>query len=60
VIGATTDDGTSIKDEPVAAADLFCTICKSLKVDPQIENISPIGRPLKIVDGGQPVAKLFG
>ena len=44
----------------VAAADFFCTICKSLKVDPQKENVSPIGRPLKIVDGGKPVAKLFG
>lgn len=60
VIGASTDDGTSVKNDPVTAADLFCTICKSLHVDPTKENLSPIGRPLKIVDGGQPVAKLFG
>jgi hypothetical protein len=60
VIGGTSGDGTSIQHDPVAAADLFCTICKSLKVDPQTENVSPIGRPLKIVDGGKPVEKLFG
>jgi len=60
VIGASTDDGTAVKSDPVAVADLFSTICKSLKVDPQKENVSPIGRPLKIVDGGKPVDKLFG
>ena len=60
VIGASSDDGTSISHDPVTAADLFCTICKSLKVNPQTENVSPIGRPLKIVDGGKPIEKLFG
>jgi hypothetical protein len=60
VIGASTDDGTAVKSDPVSVPDLFSTICKSLKVDPQKENVSPIGRPLKIVDGGKPVAKLFG
>jgi hypothetical protein len=60
VIGASTDDGTQVKDDPVTVPDLFNTICKSLKVDPHKENLSPIGRPLKIVDGGKPVEKLFG
>lgn len=60
VIGASTDDGSSVKHDPVTVPDLFSTICKSLKVDPAKENVSPIGRPLKIVDGGKPVEKLFG
>jgi hypothetical protein len=60
VIGASTDDGTQVKDDPVTVPDLFSTICKSLKVDPRKENLSPIGRPLKIVDGGKPVDRLFG
>ncbi len=60
VIGASTDDGTAVKQAPVTVPDLFSTICKSLKVDPHKENLSPIGRPLKIVDGGKPVEKLFG
>jgi uncharacterized protein (DUF1501 family) len=60
VIGSTTDDGTAIKEDPVGVADLFATICKALEVNPAKENISPLGRPIKIVDGGKPVEKLFG
>lgn len=59
VIGASTKDGMAVDHDPVAVNDLFSTICKSLQVDPTKENMSPIGRPLKIVDGGKPVDKLF-
>lgn len=60
VIGSSTKDGMAVDKNPVSVADLFSTICKSLQVDPSIENMSPVGRPLKIVDGGKPVEKLFG
>jgi hypothetical protein len=60
VIGSSTADGTAVADDPVTANDLFCSICKSLDVDPRKENMSPLGRPMKIVDGGAPVEKLFG
>ena len=60
VIGETAKDGAGITKDPVSVPDLFSTICKSLHVDPAKENMSPIGRPLKIVDGGTPVEKLFG
>lgn len=60
VVGATSADGTAVKDSPVTVPDLFSSICKSLKVNPAHENLSPVGRPLKIVDGGEPVAPLFG
>jgi hypothetical protein len=59
VIGASTDDGTAVKDSPVKVNDLFCSICHSLKVDPRTENFSPLGRPMKIVDGGKVIDKLF-
>ena len=59
VIGETAKDGMGIANDPVNIPDLFSTICKSLEVNPAKENMSPIGRPLKIVDGGKPVAKLF-
>jgi Protein of unknown function (DUF1501) len=59
VIGASQADGTGVKDRPVTIPDLFCTVCKSLEVNPRIESISPLGRPLKIVDGGKPVGELF-
>ncbi len=59
VIGSSTDDGSAVKDRPVTVPDLFCSICTSLKVNPAAENISPLGRPMKIVDGGQPIEQLF-
>ena len=59
VIGSSTADGTAVADDPVTANDLFCSICQALDVDPRKENMSPLGRPMKIVDGGAPVKKLF-
>lgn len=59
VIGETSKDGTTLIKDPVNVPDLFCSICKSLDVNPAKENMSPIGRPMKIVDGGKPVDSLF-
>ena len=60
VIGTSNADGTEVKDHPVTVPDLLASICHSLKVDPAKEMMSPIGRPIKIVDGGKPVRALFG
>ena len=60
VIGSTTPDGTDVADSPVTVPDLLSTFCHALGVDPTIEHMSPIGRPMKIVDGGSPVSALFG
>jgi len=59
VIGASTSDGSAVQDRPVTTTDLFCSICHSLKVDSKKENMSPLGRPMKIVDGGKVVTELF-
>jgi uncharacterized protein (DUF1501 family) len=59
VIGKTDEGGASVEDRPVNVADLFQTFCKSLRINPTGENIAPNGRPIKIVDGGQPVDELF-
>lgn len=59
VIGKTDDSGTSVSDRPVAVADLMQTLCAALKIDPNHENMSSIGRPIKIVDGGQVVPEVF-
>jgi uncharacterized protein (DUF1501 family) len=59
VIGATTDDGTSVKERPVTVPDLFCTFCHALKINPRKENIGTLNRPVKIVDGGEAVKELF-
>lgn len=60
VIGKSTADGSAVEDRPVTVPDLFTSICKALDVNPRKENFSPIGRPIKIVDGGDVVTEMFG
>jgi arylsulfatase A-like enzyme len=60
VIGASTPAGTDVKDHPVNVSDFLVSLCHSLKIDPTKENMSPLGRPIKIVDGGTLVKPLFG
>jgi len=59
VIGESTPDGTAVKDRPVGVNDLLTSFCSALKIDPKKENMSPLGRPIKIVDGGSAVKELF-
>jgi uncharacterized protein (DUF1501 family) len=59
VIGASSADGTDVKSRPVTVPDLFCTLCQSLKINPRKENLGPLQRPIKIVDGGEAVKELF-
>lgn len=59
VIGSTTADGSAIEDRPVEVADFLQSICHGLGVDASYENISPLGRPLKVVDGGDVVKELY-
>jgi len=59
VIGSSTTDGSAVKDRPVTVTDLMASFCKSLQIDPKKENISPQGRPIKIVDGGEAIKELF-
>lgn len=60
VIGATSKDGTAVADRPVSVNDLLSTVSHALGVNAKHENMSPIGRPLKIVDGGEPIKELIG
>jgi hypothetical protein len=59
VLGATSADGTDVTKQPVSVADLFCSFCHALKIDPRKHNIASMGRPVKIVDGGKVVKELF-
>jgi hypothetical protein len=58
-IGATDKLGTAVAERPVTVPDLFCTFCKALGINPRHENQSNVGRPLKIVEGGQAVDEVF-
>ncbi len=60
VVGQLDESGSEITDRPVLVTDLFRTIYHALGIDPDHENVSPNGRPLKLVDGGRVVTELFG
>lgn len=60
VIGQTDEGGVDVTDRPVSVQDLFRSFCQSLRIDPETENLSPIGRPIKIVEEGESVQELFG
>lgn len=56
--GATTADGTEVADRPVQIADVLATLCRAAGVDPAVENLTGLGRPVKISDG-QPIGELL-
>jgi len=59
VIGKTADDGMEIVDRPFVVEDMFQTMCHAMKIDPETQMVTPIGRPLKIVDGGKVIRDIF-
>jgi uncharacterized protein (DUF1501 family) len=50
VIGRTSDDGLSVEDRPVSTPDLLATIFTALEIDPARQNLSNVGRPIRLVD----------
>jgi len=50
VVGATSDSGMQVADRPIAVPDLLATIIKALGVDPMGQNMSNVGRPIRLAD----------
>jgi uncharacterized protein (DUF1501 family) len=59
LIGSTDAGGEAVTDRPVSVNDLLRTVCHSLGIDADKQNMSSIGRPIKIVDGGAVVPEAF-
>lgn len=59
VLGATDKTATEVTDLPVEPEDLLLTIYKILGVDTTKEYHTPIGRPVKVVNGGKPIPGLL-
>ncbi|MCS6978081.1 MAG: DUF1501 domain-containing protein [Gemmatales bacterium] len=59
VYGQTDPLGRAVVENPVTVRDLFSTICHALGINPAKENMSSVGRPIKIVDGGTPIKALL-
>lgn len=58
VIGASDAKGYAVTSRPVTVPDLFQTFCKSLGIAASKRNYADT-RPIKIVEGGEPVNELF-
>jgi hypothetical protein len=60
VVGETDAGGVEVTDRPVTVPDLFRTVYTALGIDADHENMSRIGRPIKLVDGGEVIRELLG
>ena len=49
-IGKTSKDGMTVEERPVPTIDLLATVCKALGVNSEKQNLSNVGRPIRIVD----------
>lgn len=58
-IGRVDAAGVEVADRPVTVPDLFATFCRSMTIDPAVENMAPTGRPIRLVDGGEAIEELF-
>ncbi len=57
-LGATDPEGGRTVEDPQSVADVHATVLAALGIDPEHEELAPIGRPIKLSEG-QPIAKLL-
>ena len=51
VVGRTSADGMTVEgSRPVAVPDFLATVCRALGIDPTRQNMSNVGRPIRIAD----------
>ena len=56
-VGETSADGNYVEERPVSVPDLIATVAKAVGIDPMKQNISNVGRPIRVAD---PAAKPIG
>lgn len=59
VVGASDENGEKPHVRPVQVPDLHASFCHALGIDPAKEVMTPLARPMKLVDGGEVVSELF-
>jgi hypothetical protein len=52
MVGKTSKDGLAVEGQPVSVPDFLATVCKALGVDPTRQNLSNVGRPIRLADAG--------
>lgn len=50
VVGRTSKDGAQLESKPVRTADLMTTVFRSIGLDPRKQNMSNVGRPIRLAD----------
>jgi uncharacterized protein (DUF1501 family) len=58
-LGASSEDGSEIKDRPVTVADFHATILSAMGVDVAKDYFAPDGRLLKLTDNGKVIPELL-
>ena len=56
--GKTSADGTTVEEGKVDVGDVLATLTTALGIDPETQNISELGRPIKIAEG-KPIKDLL-
>jgi hypothetical protein len=59
LVGATDKDGVDVVDNEVGVMDLIASMTKAMGIEQTTQYTTPRGRPIKVVDGGKPLAQLF-
>lgn len=59
LIGATDKDGIEIVDREIGVMDMVATMAKSMGIDLATQYTTPNGRPIKVVDNGEPIKELI-
>ncbi len=60
VVGKTDAGGTAVEERPVSHADLLATIYRAVGVDPSRQNLSNVGRPIRLADPeGKPITEVL-
>jgi hypothetical protein len=59
-VGQTSPDGAVIVGERTSVPNLLATVCQALGIDPTKQNLSNVGRPIRIVDkSGNPIKEIL-
>ncbi len=59
-IGTTSTDGTTVESAPTRTPDLIATVVKAIGLDPMKQNMSNVGRPIRLADpAGKPIKELL-
>jgi hypothetical protein len=59
-VGKTSADGMEVAERPVTVPDFLATVCMALGVDPLKQNMSNVGRPIRIADkAAEPIKEII-